>query len=78
MRERLTIGRGGILTYSYTTCGGEMSFRFHMLCEVGELYKPWFEEELRARAISVETRKLDEQPWIADFRVKQIRPAERP
>ena len=70
-KEKLTIGRGGILTYSYA--GGGWSFRFHMLCEVGEWHKSWFREEIRARGLNVETRYLAERPWVADFVVKARR-----
>jgi hypothetical protein len=70
-KEKLTIGRGGILTYSYT--GGGWSFQFHMLCEVGEWHKPWFIEEIRTRGLNVETRLLAERPWVADFVVKARR-----
>jgi hypothetical protein len=67
-KEKLTIGPGGILNYGYTGAG--MPFRFHMLCEVGEWHKPWFREEIRTRGLTVETRYLEERPWVADFVVK--------
>lgn len=42
MKERISIQPDKSLRYIYTTSDGEMSFRFSMLCEVGEPYQPRF------------------------------------
>jgi hypothetical protein len=68
--EKLTVLKGGMLRYRYVA-GGCMEFDFHMLCEVGEPYQPWFREEIERRGWEVEYgREMDEPPWVADFVLK--------
>jgi hypothetical protein len=65
-RERLTVGKGGVLNYHYRA-GEEMDFSFHMLCEVGEPYQQWFRDEIRMRGYRVQYgAELDRAPWVAD------------
>lgn len=68
MREKLTILAGGMLCYRYSTGRDGMDFNFHMLCEVGQPYQPWFLAEIERRNLRVEHgRNLDAAPWCADF-----------
>lgn len=70
----ITRASSGMLTYRYRA-SADMSFAFHMLCEVGE---PWQADakaeldKLRERGYRIETRDIDEAPWIADFAVRDI------
>ncbi len=69
-RERLGVLPDGMLVYSYETEGGEMAFKFHLLSEVGAPYQKWFEEEIKRRGWTVESRDLPKAPWRADFVVR--------
>lgn len=62
----LTRLKGGMLRYVYD-CGPDMTFNFHMLCEVGEPYQQQFIDEIIRRGWKVETRELNQAPWMADF-----------
>lgn len=65
-RFSLTVGKDGMLNYRYSA-GPDMAFHFHLLCEVGEPYQQQFRDEIERRGLVIETRELDEKPWIADF-----------
>ena len=69
-RHRLTIGKGGILTYEYDTAE-DCSFKFHTFNEVGEPYQPWFNAEFQRLGIAgrIKTREIEQEPWVADFLV---------
>lgn len=63
---RLFVDDNFMITYRYEL-DGDTSFKFHLLSEVGEPFKPWFVEEIKKRGYRVVTRNLDHEPWIADF-----------
>lgn len=65
MKERISRSPNGVLTYHYTTSGGEMSFNFHLLSEVGAPYQPTFKTLLVGKEVQFGV-SLRMTPWVAD------------
>jgi hypothetical protein len=70
MKSKITVGKGGILTYRYNV-SSDFGFAFHMLCEVGEPWQPEFKAMIAKTGMKIETRELDHPPWMADFLINQ-------
>ena len=68
-KYKLIIGEDDMINYKYGT--EHFACSFSLFCEVGQPYQQWFKDEIRRRNLTIETKELNEYPWIADFVVKK-------
>ena len=71
MKSKLVRAHDGMLTYKYGN--PDMTFNFHLLCEVGQPWQPEFKmllDGLHLKGYTIETRELPCPPWVADYAIK--------
>ena len=57
----------------HTSCG---LCEFSLLCEVGDMYKKWFDDFLKLYSLNEQPVKYDEPPWLADQLQQPLRAKE--
>ena len=64
---KITRDKNGMLTYWYAA-GPDISFKFHMLCEVGAPCQEAARRIIQREGWQVDYgRSIDAAPWVADF-----------
>ena len=63
-RYKLTKDRTGRVYYSYKE--SDWSFKTSLFCEVGAPYQPWFKAKIEELGWVIETREIDQRPWLID------------
>lgn len=72
MKERITIGKNGLVTYRYN-CSNEVGFELHLFSEIGEPFKARFLEIIKEEGLEIlHGVEIGEAPWAADFEAKRF------
>ena len=68
---KIRISETGQIKYTYFDKINDFGASWSFLSEVGEPYRPWFENALEQHGHKRETRDIDVAPWCADFAIKK-------